>query len=76
MEDGVQTLVIVVGVSTLKDVDIHVGVDIDCDKTVTVAAVGYWGGEREDAEGEESKSDEGERTHCRWLMSVGKGVTG
>jgi len=61
---------VLAGVRTPEDIDVHVGIDID---KVTV-----WQGssEGEDTEGEDGKSGESERTHCRWLMNVGKRVTG
>ena len=71
--------VVVLGIAvvTTPDLDVSdcVGVGLD-NVDVVVVEYGCWGGEGEDTKGEEGKSGESERTHCRWLMSVGKRVTG
>jgi hypothetical protein len=67
VENSLQA-VIVLGV-IVKDLGGSIHVSIDHNET-TVAIGG--GGSVEDTEGEESKSSESERTHCRWLKIVGK----
>ena len=64
-----------VTVVAAPNIDTNFCLDISLDKAVVVW-YGCWGSEGEDTKGEEGKSGEGERTHCMWLMSVGKRVTG
>ena len=71
---GIDTDKAVIVVTTPNvDANFRLGLNIE---EAAVVRYGCWGSEGGDTKGEEGKSGESEGTHCRWVMSVGKRVTG